>query len=125
MVAAVSPFMAFLLGITPLPNILIVPGIALGNLVFTAVTDVLFRLLQKRKAPLLLRTVPSAVLGAGAKFLTMLLVQVKLILPLLGLPEAVLAAMSVKMGIEQLPTALIGGIAAALVMPLVKKAVKD
>ena len=129
-VAVVSPFLAFLLGITPLPNVLIVPGIALGNLVYTAVISLLFRLLRHRlsgtgKLLPYLHTLPAALIGALLKFAVMALVQVQLILPLLGLPEPALAALSVKMGIEQLPTALIGGVIAAIIVPTLKKARKD
>ena len=129
-VAVISPFLAFLLGITPLPNVLIVPGIALGNLVYTAVISLLHRLLQQRLSgprrfiPYL-HALPAVLIGALLKFAVMMLVQVRLVLPLLELPEATLAAISIRMGIEQLPTALIGGVIAAIIVPTLKKAIKE
>jgi len=121
-VAAASPFLAFLFGIGP-KFFAVRLGIALGNLVFVLVIRALFVLLQRRFPRL--AAFPAALAGAVLKFLTMYLVVVKTILPTLQLPEPAAAALSASMSTVQLTTALIGGMAAALAIPLLKKAIKD
>lgn len=118
-VAAVSPFFAFLLGIGP-KLIAIVPFIALGNIVYVVV----LALLGKRFAAL-----PKSLISVGAaavcKFLTLFLVLVKLALPSLGLAEKQVQTMSAMFSWPQLVTALIGGLLAVLIVPQLKKAFKD
>lgn len=118
-VAVVSPFFAFLLGVGP-KLIAIVPFIALGNLVYV----LLLALLGKRfeKLPQSLVTVAAA---AACKFLTLYLVVVRLVLPTLGLPEKQVQVMSVMFSWPQLVTALIGGVLALLIVPALKKALKE
>lgn len=115
-VAAVSPFFAFFLGIGP-KLLVIVPFIALGNLVYV----VLLALLAKRfeKLP---KSLISVAVAAVCKFLTLYLVLVKLALPMLGLAEKQVQTMSAMFSWPQLVTAAIGGVLAALVVPQLKKA---
>lgn len=118
-VAVVSPFFAFLLGVGP-KLIALVPFIAFGNLVYA----LLLALLGKRfDAP------PQSLLAVGAaavcKFLTLFLVIVKLLLPTLGLPDKQVAVMSTMFSWPQLVTALIGGCLALAVVPALKKAFRD
>lgn len=115
-VAAVSPFFAFFLGIGP-KLLVIVPFIALGNLVYV----LLLALLAKRFEALP-RSLLPAVVAAVCKFLTLYLVVAKLALPMLGLPDKQVAAMSAMFSWPQLVTALIGGVLAALIVPQIKKA---
>ena len=114
-VALVSPFVAFLLGIGPqlLP---IVPAIALGNTVY-----VLLGYLAGKKAPLW-RQILALVCAAAAKFLTLYLVVVKLLCAIVPLKEAQVATFSTMFSWPQLITALIGGAAALLIAPVVRKA---
>lgn len=121
-VAVISPFLAFLFGIGP-KFFAVRLGIALGNLVYVLVIWALFTLLWK-KLPRL-AAFPAAAAGAVAKFLVMFLVVVKAIIPTLNLPEAAAATLSAGMSTVQLTTALIGGLAAAAVIPILKKAIKD
>ncbi len=115
-VAVLSPFFAFLLHIGPalLP---IVPMIAIGN----AVLVVVLYLLAGQK-PLGAVSYAAAVAAAAAKFVTLWLLIVKLVLPMLGLPEQKMAVMSAMFTWPQLVTALIGGVVAVTVAPVIRKA---
>lgn len=121
-VAVVSPFLAFLLGIGP-QFLLMIPGIALGNLVYVALIVWLSGMLEKKFGKFAMF---SAVLAAAAvKCLTLYAVVVKLIIPALGAPEQVMAKMTAMFSLPQLYTALIGGCIAALIVPVIRKAVKN
>ena len=115
-VALLSPFAAFLLGIGPqlLP---IVPAIALGNAVYV----LLLSRLCGQKPPVWRKTL--ALCGsAGAKFLTLYLVVVKLLCSILLLKPPQIATFSTMFAWPQLITALIGGAAALLIVPVIRKA---
>ncbi len=115
-VAVLSPFFAFLLHIGPalLP---IVPMIAVGNAVLVVV---LYFLVGKK--PLGVMSYVAAVAAAAAKFVTLWLLVVKLMLPMLGLPEQKMAVMSAMFTWPQLITALIGGVIAVTIAPMIRKA---
>ncbi len=115
-VALVSPFVAFLFGIGPqlLP---IVPAIALGNGVYVLVLS----LLAGKNAALWRKGLALAG-SAGAKFLTLYLVVVKLLCSILPLKPAQIATFSTMFAWPQLVTALIGGAAALLIVPVIRKA---
>ena len=115
-VALVSPFVAFLLGIGPqlLP---IVPAIALGNTVYV----LMLGRLCGRKPPVW-RRVLAVVGSAGAKFLTLYLVVVKLLCSILPLKQPQIATFSTMFAWPQLITALIGGAAALMIVPVIRKA---
>ena len=115
-VALLSPFAAFLLGIGPqlLP---IVPAIALGNAVYV----LMLSRLCGQKPPVWRKTL--ALCGsAGAKFLTLYLVVVKLLCSILPLKPPQIATFSTMFAWPQLITALIGGAAALLIVPVIRKA---
>lgn len=118
-VALLSPFFAFLLGVGP-KLIQIVPFIALGNVVYVLV----LALLGKRfgKLP---QSLVAVVAAAVCKFATLFLVIVRVVLPMLGLPEKQVQTMSVMFSWPQLVTALIGGCLALVVVPALKKAFKE
>lgn len=120
-VAAASPFLAYLLGIAKSP-ILVVPGIALGNLVYVALIALLARLLREKlpKAHLF----PAVLAAALAKFAVLYLVVVQWIVPGLGVPAEKAAALSATFSTPQLATALIGGIVAAMIVPGIRKAIQ-
>ena len=115
-VALLSPFAAFLLGIGPqlLP---IVPAIALGNAVYVLM---LSRLCGKR--PAAWRKALAVAGSAAAKFLTLYLVVVKLLCSVLPLKPPQIATFSTMFAWPQLITALIGGAAALLIVPVIRKA---
>lgn len=120
-VALVSPFCAFLLGIGP-ALIQIVPCIAVGNLVYVLV---LWALLG-RKWGAVWQRFAGVTVAAGAKFLTLYIAVVKIVIPVMG--EALKAPQVQKFTAmfswPQLVTALIGGALAMLLLPLLKKAIK-
>ena len=109
-VALVSPFAAFLLGIGPqlLP---IVPAIALGNLVYVAVLWVI----TKRHKLMSTRGVIAWLTASVCKFLTLYLVVVQLLCRILTLKEQQIATFTAMFSWPQLVTALVGGGAALLV----------
>ena len=115
-VALISPFAAFLLGIGPqlLP---IVPAIALGNAVFVLM---LSRLCGKK--PPVWRKALAVAGSAGTKFLTLHLVVVRFLCNVLPLKQPQIATFSTMFTWPQLITALIGGTAALLIVPVIRKA---
>jgi uncharacterized membrane protein len=115
--AIVSPFLAFLLGIGP-KMLVLVPCIALGNLVYV----LLISTLEKRFGGHSWSSYAAMAIAAAAKFATLYLVIVKLVGPAV-LPEKALPTIAVTFGVTQLFTALIGGTLACLAAPALKKAV--
>ena len=118
-VALLSPFFAFLLGIGPqlLP---IVPSIAVGNLVFVLLLGFLA---GERETPLWRKGAAWA-LAAGAKFAVLYLLVVKLLCTVLPLKEPQIAAFSVMFSYPQLITALVGGAAGLLLAPALRRALR-
>lgn len=110
-VAVISPFGAFFLGIGPqlLP---IVPAIALGNMVFV----LLISLFSKKEMP-----VVCIAAASGAKALTLYLVVVKLLCSVLELKEAQIAKFSAMFSWPQLFSALIGCTLAILISKRIGK----
>ena len=115
-VALISPFCAFLLGIGT-PILRLVPAIALGNLVFVLLLSIR-RSGRKRE---MLRVVPAAV----CKFLLLWALIVKLLLPAMGLPAEKVAALSAAFSYPQLLTALLGGVLALLIVPAIRAALDE
>lgn len=119
-VAVLSPFFAYLLGIGP-KLIQIVPGVAIGNLVFVLALYFLIGMNQKS----ILRQGVGLLISAAAKFLTLYLVVVKCIVPLIAnLKPQQIATFSAMFSWPQLVTALIGGTVALAILPLLKKVIK-
>ncbi len=118
-VALVSPFLAFMLGIGPV-FIQLVPMVAIGN----AVLALIYGLLLKNGKNLIrwIIAVPSAAL---LKFAALYFGIVKLVLPIIpGIKPPQVAAMSATFSWPQLVTALIGGVLASLLVPQIQKALK-
>ncbi|MCD8085329.1 MAG: hypothetical protein LUF28_03225 [Clostridiales bacterium] len=120
-VALVSPFFAYLLGIGPqlLP---IVPAVALGNVVLV----LLLWLLAGKKLPecAISWRVIAVVVGAAAKALTLYLVVVQVLCRVLSLADAQVATFSLMFSWPQLVTALIGGTLSMYLAPVLRKALK-
>ena len=113
-VALVSPFLAFLLGIGP-QLIVIVPAIAVGNVVYVLVLYVLF-------GKQIWRQGSSLLLAAGGKFLILYLLVVQFLCRVLPLAEKQVATFTAMFSWPQLITALIGGGIALLIVPILRKA---
>ena len=117
-VAVISPFCAFALGIGP-QLIAIVPAIALGNAVYVALLAVLTK---KDASPV--RSVIAWLAASVAKFGTLYIVVVQVLCRVLDLKEKQIATFSTMFSFPQLFTALIGGAAALVIVPVLKKALK-
>lgn len=124
-VALLSPFFAYLLGIGP-ALIQIVPAISLGNAVFVVLLSLLCpRAAKAAGAGGKLLPFAGAAAAALAKFAALYLVVVRLLLPVLGLPDKQVAAMSLMFSWPQLVTALIGGLLGVAVSLAVNAAMKN
>lgn len=117
-VAALSPFFAFMFGIGP-QLIAIVPAIAVGNVVFVVV---LWALTKGNKLKDL-KTVIAWIASAVCKFLTLYLIVVQVLCNVLPLKEPQIATFSTMFSWPQLITALIGGAVALIITPTVRKAI--
>ena len=115
-VALISPWLAFILGIAPMP--FVVPAIMVGNLVYVE----LLHQLADPKGKNILRQSIAWLVAAACKFAILFLVVHKFLKALLPAPKApqILAMFSW----PQLVTALIGGAVALLLVPVLKKALK-
>ena len=120
-VALISPVLAYLLGIAPMP--LTVPAIMAGNTVYVVV----LYLLAGRSV---LRRVIAWVVAAAAKFAALYGIVVGLICGVLSerllaagtMKPPMLKALPVTFSWPQLITALIGGAVALLMVPVLRKA---
>jgi hypothetical protein len=115
-VALLSPFCAFLLGIGP-QLIQVVPVIALGNIAFV----VTLHLLLRPNKPFWyqeMSVIPAALVKFGVLYL-----GVKMLLPAMGfpLPPKLILMLS---SYPQLVTAFVGGTLAMLLFPLLRKTIK-
>lgn len=113
-VAVVSPFFAYLLGISP--QLWLAPAIACGNVAYVVVISLLANKLGGLKGGAL-----GVVAAAVCKFVVLYLVVVRLLIPMGNLP----AKVAVQFSWPQLVTALIGGFLALAVVPTIKKALKE
>ena len=122
-VALVSPVLAFLLGIAP--QILTVPAIMAGNCIYVLLLRALF-------AKQLWRQALSLVCAAVAKFLTLYGIVAGLICGVLAqqlldaglLKTPMLQLLPATFSWPQLVTALIGGLLATGMLPVLKKAIR-
>lgn len=120
-VAAISPVLAYLLGIAP--QILTVPAIMVGNTVFVLV---LHFVSDKN----LVRKLAAWVAAAAAKFAALYAIVVWLICGVFAekllasgaLKAPMLKALPVSFGVTQLVTALVGGAVALLIASTLRKA---
>ena len=120
-VAVLSPFCAFLLGIGP-KLIQIVPCIAVGNTVF----DLCLHFLMGRKVCAVWQRACMLIVSALAKFAVLYAAVVLVLIPVMGdaLAPKQAQTFTVMFSWPQLATALLGGTAALLILPLLRKAVK-
>lgn len=121
-VAFISPICARLLGIGPQLWTLI-PFIMVGNIVLVLI----WHLIGNRKIGISKGGyIVALIVAALAKFLALYVGIVKIAIPMfLKLPEAKASAISNMFSIPQLITALIGGILAIMILPVIKPLVKN
>jgi hypothetical protein len=112
-VAIVSPFFAYFLGISP--QLWLAPAIACGNAVLVVILALLSGKFGKAGG------VVSVIVAAVCKFVVLYVVVVKLFIPMGNLPAKVAAQFSW----PQLVTALIGGFLALAIVPTIRKAIKE
>ena len=125
-VALISPVLAYFLGIAP--QILTVPAIMVGNVVYV----ILLSVIAGKNSRKILRQILAWVTAAAAKFATLYAIVAWLICGVLAdylLSSGALKAPMLKMlpatfGLPQLFTALIGGAAALLITPVLRKALR-
>ena len=125
-VALISPVLAFLLGIAPMP--LTVPVIMAGNCVYV----LLLHLLADKTGRKPLKQLIAWVLAAAAKFGALYLLVAKLICLVLAdsliaagvMKPPMVQALPVTFGVTQLITALLGGAVALVIVPVLRKALK-
>lgn len=123
-VAVISPVLAYVLGIAP--QILTVPAIMIGNTVFV----VLLYFIAGKDSRKIARQIFAWVSAAAAKFAALYTIVIWLICDVLAekllaagvLKAPMLKALPVTFAWPQLFTALIGGAAALLIVPLLRKA---
>lgn len=120
--AIASPFFAYFLGINA--QIAVVPAIAAGNLTYVLVIALIIKLLKNAKLPEIVRNILAVAAGALCKFGIQYLLIVKWIAPAF-LPPKAQAVMAVNFGVLQLFTACIGGVAACLIFPVIRKGIKN
>lgn len=122
--AAASPVIAYFTGVAVLKSPLMLPAVAIGNIVLVLVYWLVFKIaLPKVKKLSLYNWIIAVPLAAAAKFGVLYLAMVKITLPLLGLPDKAQAAISTAFGVTQLFTALIGGVIALIVVPTLQYAI--
>ena len=114
-ISIAAPFIAFFQGFQQ--NLVMVPMIALGNIAIVVVVALLY---NKNK-------ILALASGAILKFVVLYLAVVKITVPLFlaDKTDKMKAAISLSFSWPQLVTAAIGGLLALVVIPLVKKAIKD
>lgn len=122
-VAVISPFLALLLGIASL-SIYVVPVVALGNVAIVLVFSLLLYKQQGyHEGKALLRWIIAIIGGAGFKFCVLYAGAVWVVMPIMTAVKGAGAKIPAAIfSVQQIPTALIGGILALLIVPTVKKA---
>ncbi|WP_110462580.1 ECF transporter S component [Ruminiclostridium sufflavum] len=119
-VAVISPVCAKFFGIGPFWSL--IPFIIAGNIVLV----ILWKLIGKHTIKNLKISYAIALVAAAvSKFLVLYLGIVKIAIPvLLKLPEPKAAVISSMFSVPQLITALIGGVLAIIILPVLNRAIK-
>jgi MFS family permease len=125
-VAVLSPVLAFLAGIGP-SFIQIIPFIAVGNVLLVVVAWLIARNYMSRlKARDVLASAIGLIAASVTKFLFLWIGLVMIALPMIpGIKQKQLAMIGAAFSWPQLITALIGSILAIMIVPVLKKAVKQ
>ena len=125
-VALISPILAYLMNIAP--QVITVPAIMVGNTVYV----ILLSVIAGKSSRKVLRQVIAWLTAAAAKFATLYAIVAWLICGVLAqslleagiLKEPMLKMLPTTFGLPQLFTALIGGAAALLITPILRKALR-
>ena len=120
-VGVISPVFASLLGVVPGWQWPLVPFIILGNVVIVAA----WHLIGKRNIvnKYVTRCITVGI-AAVLKFVVLYVGIVQLMLNVLDLQQPQVVALSATFSVTQLFTAVIGGVLATIVLPIISKAVK-
>lgn len=118
-VAVISPFFAFLLGVGP-QVFPIVPAIAAGNVIYVLM---LHFLCSKKELPIW-RQGTSLLCAAVCKFLALYLLVAQLLCRVLPLPQKQITTFTAMFSWPQLVTALMGGVIALLIVPILRKSLR-
>ena len=118
-IAIVTPITSFIITGSPIMAAmpLVIPAVLIGNEVLVLVVGLL------KKMPLPVKVVAASVVKAAVMGLLISLIIIPVFGPGSGLPEKALAAAKITFSLTQLITALIGGVLACIIFPLVKKGV--
>ncbi len=129
LIAIASPFLAFALGITPLPSIILVPFIAIGNVLIVLISGMVLRYsvnrIQDRNKRLIVQ-IGGSIIGSFVKFGAIYIGVIVIALPLIlsQKPEAshatITNALTTAFTWTQLFTALIGSAFAITLLPIIK-----
>ena len=119
-VAFLSPFFAKMFGIGP-ALIQIVPAIAVANVVYV-LSYGLFGKVKCKKYKYVLWII-FVLAGAFLKYIVLNLLVTKVVLVFSTVPSPMVAKLTAMFGVNQLITALIGGILAMIIVPVVKRGI--
>ncbi|MFZ2539599.1 MAG: hypothetical protein WAX04_11945, partial [Oscillospiraceae bacterium] len=123
--AAVSPLLALLLGIVPLP-IHFIPAVCLGNIAICLVYAlILKRSMDKSTSFKITLWITAIILGAVAKFAVLYAGVNYLVMPIMtAVKNGPVKAPAAIFSTQQMITAAIGGVLALLIVPAVTRARK-
>lgn len=118
-IAIVTPITSFIITGSPIMAAmpLVIPAVMIGNEVLVLVVATL------KKRPLAVRVVAASIVKAAVMGLLISLIIIPVFGPDTSLPEKALTAAKMTFSLTQLITALIGGVLACIIFPLVKKGV--
>jgi hypothetical protein len=125
-IAILSPILAFLAGIGP-AFIQIIPFIAIGNTLFVAIAWIISKasISNSNKKDIMISSI-GLIAASVSKFLFLLFGLVTIALPLIpGIKEKQAAVIGASFSWPQLVTALIGSMLAMIIIPQLKKALKN
>jgi hypothetical protein len=125
-IAVLSPLLAFLAGIGP-AFIQIIPFIAIGNTLFVTIAWIIAKnFIAKSTTKDIMISSTGLIAASLSKFLFLLFGLVTVALPLIpGIKEKQIAVIGMAFSWPQLITALIGSILAMIIVPHLKKAIKQ
>jgi hypothetical protein len=126
--AVLSPVLAFLLGQLPAP--LLIPIVATGNFIVVLVTWWFFKEAQKKesKSGMLILVLSGVLLGAIFKCAFLWIATAKIITPILvskSTKQVLINALNLSMSWPQAIAAIVGGILALLILPSIKRYIKN
>ena len=123
-IALVSPFLAMLLGVVPLP-IYVVPVVAVGNAVLVLVYALLSKkLTSNSQVKQYVFWIIAVVISAVLKFLALFALSNYVVMPLMtAIKDKMAKVPAAIFSTQQMLTAVIGGVLAVLIIPTVLKAI--